>query len=98
MSFETVLVAVLVGIALIIVVVNDLWKRGLVEKSRSQNKNGNPDWQNNKTQWSMVVALIAGAGLYIYLLNHPELTAGDFGPFTPWVRHLFDKPNFDHTL
>ena len=89
MKPETGLVVFLGIVALIIVVVNDWWKRRLVQKAEGKGKKARKDLHTNNTQWGVVVAIALAIGAYAFLRTHPDLTSGDFGPLTPLIRWLF---------
>jgi hypothetical protein len=81
----------MISVALLIVIANDYGKRRLIEDAEKEGKKPRRAWYANKTDWGMVVGLLVCFAIYSYLLNHPELTDRDFGPFTPWVRFTFPK-------
>jgi hypothetical protein len=91
MESETMFVIFLAVVSLVIVIANDFWKKGLVESAEKKGKKARRDLYINKTQWGMVAMLILGFGVYVYLLNHPELTDRDFGPLQPLIRLTFPK-------
>ena len=92
MSSEALLIIVLMGGALLIVVLNDWWKRQLVSRAKADRREIRQDWLVNKTQWGRVGVLAVVGLIYVYLMNHPELTDRDFGPLNPLVEWLFRKP------
>lgn len=92
MKPEVVLILVLGIGALGIVILNDWWKRRLVDRAHGRRGTIRKDLLSNKTQWGMVIAIAIGIALYAFLLNNPEWTNKNFGPLNPLVEWFFKKP------
>lgn len=87
------LVAVLAILSLTLMIADDWWKRRLVRKARAKGRQVPAHWLQNRTDWRILVCLIAGFVLYLILLANSHLTNRDFGPLDPMMKWLFPGPN-----
>lgn len=60
-------------------ILNDWWKRRLVEKAEKNHSPVRKDWKLNNADWSLTLSVVVLFGVVVYFWEHPALAEYCFG-------------------
>ncbi len=89
---EAILIVVLGVVVIIVMVLNDLWKRYLVERAEARGKPVREDLRHHKISWGTILVVFFTFVLFAVFYSNPDLVDRDWGPLNPFMRWMFKKP------
>lgn len=78
-------------VAVLFVVINDWWKRRLVQQATAHHDPVTPNWSLNQTDWLRVALLVIGFAAYAIVRSNPAWTNDYDGPLSGVVQYLFPR-------